>query len=78
MAEPARANMMAVRRFKTRNATRGQSDFLPSRRSRVRTVFWAEETHQSESFPRQISRDDRLLTAEWVSLRKDDAPALLP
>jgi len=43
MAEPARANMMAVRRFKTRNATRGQSDFFPSRRSRARIVFWAEE-----------------------------------
>ena len=43
MAEPARANMMAVRRFKTRNATRGQPDFLPSPRSRESTVFWAEE-----------------------------------
>jgi hypothetical protein len=35
-------------------------------------------TDQSESFASKISRDNRLLTTEWVSLRKDDAPALLP
>jgi hypothetical protein len=51
MAEPARANMIAVRRFETRNATRGQSDFLPSRRNRARTVFWAEERTKARASP---------------------------
>ncbi len=51
MAEPARANMMAVRRFKTRNATRGQSDFLPIPRSRESTVFWAEERTKARVSP---------------------------
>jgi len=51
MAEPARANIMAVRRFKTRNATRGQSDFLPSPRSRESTVFWAEERTKARASP---------------------------
>jgi len=51
MAEPARASMMAVRRFETWNATRGQSDFLPSRRSRVSTVFWAEERTKARASP---------------------------
>jgi hypothetical protein len=51
MAEPARANMMAVRRFKTRNATRGQSDFLPIPRSRESTVVCAEERTKARASP---------------------------
>src|SRR5260370_30593905 len=38
----------------------------------------SRRTDQSESFASKISRAKRLLTTEWASLRKDDAPALLP
>jgi hypothetical protein len=68
MAEPARANMMAVRRFETRNATRGQSDFLPSRRSRVRTVFWAEERTKARASPARSA-------GTTVSLRQSGCPS---
>src|SRR5260370_29349680 len=77
MAEPARANMMAVRRSETRNAMRGQSDFLPSWRNRARTAFCAEERTKA-SFTSKVSRDDRALAAEWVVLGKDYTPAFPP
>jgi hypothetical protein len=68
MAEPARANMMAVRRLNTRNATRGQSDLLQRRRSRERIVFWAEERTTARASPARSA-------GTTASLRQSGCPS---
>jgi hypothetical protein len=40
--------------------------------------FLGRGANQGKSFASKVGRDNRLLTTEWVSLRKDDAPAFPP